>query len=381
MTMTVLQIIPAFGTGGAEQACYDMAAALCARGDKALIVSEDGGWRIPMAQKAGARFIDKNVATKNPLRIIRNAFWLAKLIRREKVDIVHARSRAPAWSALLACRMTKCPFVTTAHAPYKYNCALKKAYNRVMASGDRVIAISDYIADILKNDYGVNDNRLRLVNRGVNVEQLDPANIGPERIEALRTAWGVAPDERVILFPARLSPIKGHALFISALGLLHKKGVKLPLTLLVGDNQGREDYSEYLHDRIEKEGLKGIVKMVGMCSDMPAAYALAQLVVQPSKEPEGFGRVPVEAMAMGLPIIASSVGAMKYTILEGKTGWLVAPEDKKGWAQAVLKVLSMDARARADFAQTARAYAQANFTSSEMIARTLAIYDELKKNA
>ncbi|MDD2326436.1 MAG: glycosyltransferase family 4 protein [Alphaproteobacteria bacterium] len=377
--MTVLQIIPAFGTGGAEQACYDMAAALCARGDKALIVSEDGGWRIPMAQKVGARFIDKNVATKNPLLIIRNAFWLAKLIRREKVDIVHARSRAPAWSAWIACRMTKCPFVTTAHAAYKYDCALKKTYNRVMAAGDRVIAISGYIADILKNEYGVNDNRLRLVNRGVDVAQLQPSVVSQDRVQALRSAWAVEENERVILFPARLSPIKGHEMLIRALGLLRKKGTDLPLTLIVGDDQGREAYSQKLHDVIEEEGLKGRVKLVGACSDMPAAYALAQLVVQPSKEPEGFGRVPVEAMAMGLPVIASAVGAMRYTVLDGKTGWLVKAEDKEGWARAVAKALSLSEADRQKMASTARDYVCQNFTSETMIARTLAVYDEMRK--
>lgn len=380
MSLTVLQIIPAFGTGGAEQACLDMAVALCARGDRAIIVSE-GGWRVPLAQKAGAVFIEKNVATKNPIKIIRNAYWLADLIRREKVDVVHARSRAPAWSAFLACRMTKCAYVTTVHAAYKFSNPLKKKYNSVMAAGDRVIAISDYIVAYLRDHFGVGSERLRLVNRGVDVEALSAKSVMDDRKQALILKWGIEQSRQVVLFPARLSPIKGHPMFIRALSLLKKKGSMMPLTLIVGDHQGREAYLQELKDLIKTEALGDDVKLVGACSDMPAAYALSDIVVQPSKEPEGFGRVPVEAMAMGLPVLASPAGAMAYIVKDGVVGWLVPGDDPAAWATALEKALGLSKGERQKMAKAARTYVEENFTTKNLIEKTLAVYEEVAPHA
>lgn len=378
---TVLQIIPAFGTGGAEQACLDMGVALVARGDRALIVSE-GGWRVPLAQDAGVLHISKNVATKNPARIIKNALWLADLMRREHVDIVHARSRAPAWSAFLACRRTGCPFVTTVHAAYKFSCALKRAYNRVMVLGARVIAISPFIVDYITASYGIPQERIRLVNRGIDTEKFDLLKIQEQRKVDLRQAWGIEANTRpVILFPARLSPIKGHEILIEALAQLKREGQTLPLTLIVGDDQGRQAYSQRLRDLIAVEELGADVKLVGACSDMPAAYALATLAVQPSLQPEGFGRVPVEAMAMGVPVMASDLGAMKDTVLDGKTGWLVPPADVQAWAQALTKALGLSEEERRGMIHHARAHVLAHYTNTAMVRQTLAVYEELVPHA
>ncbi|MFA6279172.1 MAG: glycosyltransferase family 4 protein [Bdellovibrionales bacterium] len=376
MPLTVLQIIPALGSGGAEQACVDMAAALVKRGDRAIIVST-GGWREKTAEEAGAVFIKRDVATKNPARIIRNAFWLAELIRREGVDIVHARSRAPAWSAKIACRLTGCPFVTTFHAAYKFSSAVKRAYNSVMAAADRVIAISPFIAAHVSEHYGVGKDRLRLVDRGVDVKAFDPLAIEQGRVEALREAWGMKPEEKAILLPARLSSIKGHETVIRAVALLRKQGQVSPPVLLVGDDQGREGYTQRLRSLIQEEELDDVVRLVGACKDMAAAYALARLALQPSKVPEGFGRVPVEAMAAGVPVIASDLGGMKNTIVVGKTGWLVAPDDAPAWASAMAKALAMTPEATAAMGKTGRAHVAAHFTDALMIAKTLAVYDEV----
>lgn len=373
---TVLQVIPAFGTGGAEQACLDMGLALCARGDRAIIVSE-GGWRVSLAQRAGVHFIEKNVATKNPYKIIQNAFWLADLIRSEKVDIVHARSRAPAWSAYLACKMSHCAFVTTVHAAYKISNATKRTYNRVMTLGDRVIAISPFIVDYIKANYGTDEKRIRLVNRGIDTQEFVASAVSQERMDALSAAWKIVTNRPLIVFPARLSPIKGHVVLLCALASLKRSGQAMPLTVIVGDDQGREAYSEKLRDMIAQEKLGDDVKLVGTCKDMPAAYALADLVVQPSQQPEGFGRVPIEAMAMGVPVIASAIGAMKNTVRDGETGWLVEHQDPQAWAQALIKALEMKQPLRAAMAKKAQTYVQANFTTQGMIAQTLAVYDEL----
>lgn len=376
MPLTVLQIIPALGSGGAEQACVDMAAALVQRGDRAIIVST-GGWREKMAEEAGAVFIKRDVATKNPVRIIRNAYWLADLIRRENVGIVHARSRAPAWSAKIACRLTGCPFVTTFHAAYKFSSAIKRAYNSVMASADRVIAISPFIAAHVRQHYGVGEDRLRVIDRGVDVKALDPLGVEESRVVALRSAWGLKVEEKAILFPARLSSIKGHETVIRAVALLRRQGHALPPVLFVGDDQGREGYTQRLYALIQEEELDDSVRLVGACRDMAAAYALARLVLQPSQVPEGFGRVPVEAMAAGVPVIASDLGGMKDTIVEGQTGWLVAPDDASAWGGAMKKALAMGKEAAAAMGKAGRAHVTAHFTDAMMIAKTLAVYDDV----
>ncbi len=376
MPLTVLQIIPALGSGGAEQACVDIAAALVKRGDRAIIVST-GGWREKTVEEAGAVFIKRDVATKNPVRIVRNAYWLASLIRHENVGIVHARSRAPAWSAKIACRLTGCPFVTTFHAAYKFSSVVKRAYNSVMAAADRVIAISPFIAAHVRKHYGVGEDRLRVVDRGVDVKALDPLGVEESRVESLRMAWRLKADENVILLPARLSSIKGHETVIRAVALLRRQGQALPPVLFVGDDQGRQGYTQRLCALIQEEELDDIVRLVGACRDMAAAYALARLVLQPSKVPEGFGRVPVEAMAAGVPVIVSDLGGMKDTIVEGKTGWLVAPNDVDAWASAMAKALAMGQEEVAAMGKAGRAHVAAHFTDAMMITKTLAVYDEV----
>ncbi len=380
MPLTVLQIIPALGSGGAEQACVDIAAALVKRGDRAIIVST-GGWREKTAEEVGAVFIKADVATKNPVRIIRNAYWLAALIRRENVGIVHARSRAPAWSAKMACRLTGCPFVTTFHAAYKFSSAIKRAYNSVMAAADRVIAISPFIAAHVRQHYGVGDDRLRVIDRGVDVQAFSSHAVGADRVVALRAAWSLGASVKAILLPARLSSIKGHETVIRAAALLRRQGQALPPVLFVGDDQGRQGYTQRLLSLIQEEELDDVVRLVGACRDMAAAYGLARLVLQPSAVPEGFGRVPVEAMAAGVPVIASALGGMKDTIVEGQTGWLVAPDDVDAWASAMVKALAMPDEAAAAMGKAGRAHVAAHFTDALMIAKTLAVYDEVVRRA
>lgn len=379
MALTVLQIIPALGTGGAEQACVDIAVALRARGDKSIVVSS-GGRRVQDIEKGGAKHILCDAATKNPFHIIRNAFWLARLIKKMKVDVVHARSRAPAWSAYLACRMTGCFYVTTFHAAYKFSSGIKKFYNRVMVRGARVIAISPYIQKHIHEKYGVPYGRIPLINRGVDVDDFNPDSITPERRDVLLRAWGINKDAPIVLLPGRLSPIKNHELIIEALAVLKKQKKKLPLVCFVGDDQGRYAYSDTIFTSLRRTGLFKQIKLVGACSDMAAALSFASLVVMPSKVPEGFGRVPVEAMAMGIPVIASDLGATKDTIVEGVTGWLLPPKKPELWAERIEQALAMSAQERARMAEAARARVLAHFSNRAMVAKTLAVYDELVKD-
>lgn len=378
MTLTVLQIIPNLGTGGAEQACVDMAAAIAARGDVSLVVSE-GGRRVGEIEKAGARHILGDVATKNPAKIIRNALWLAKIIKAHKVDIVHARSRAPAWSAYLACKKTGCHYITTFHAAYKFKSRVKKAYNSVMAMAERCIAISPFIADYMRQSYGLGDDKIRLINRGIDVETFNPAAVSRERQDNLLASWRIGWDRPIFLLPARLSPIKNHSLIIQAMALLKEAGKPLPLVCFVGDDQGRVDYSEALKRKIGLGGLEECVKLVGPCSDMPAAYSLASLVLMPSKVPEGFGRVPVESMAMGVPVIASNLGATQTTIVEGQTGWLLPPDDAAAWAKKMEAVMALSEEQRRDMAAWSRQHVVEQFSHEGMIVATLAVYDEVMR--
>lgn len=376
MAFTVLQIIPALGTGGAEQACVDIAAALVARGNSSLVVSS-GGRRVDEIEKSGAKHILCEAATKNPALIIRNAFWLADLIKTHKVDIVHARSRAPAWSAYIACKLTGCRYVTTFHAAYKFKNPIKKAYNSVMARADRCIAISDFVSSYMKDSYKIPEAKIRLINRGIDISNFDPSKITIERCELLMKTWGIKPTDEVVMFPARLSPIKNHQLLIEAFAHLKREGKKVPILCFVGDDQGRIGYTDSLESFIRKEGLEKKIKLVGACSDMPAALALASVVVMPSKVPEGFGRVPVEAMAMGVPVIASDLGATQATVIDGKTGWLLPPQDPKRWAACIEDALNLSQEVRDEMALAAREHVETNFTTAAMVEKTLAVYDEL----
>lgn len=376
MTLTVLQIIPALGTGGAEQAAVDIAIALQQRGDRPIVIST-GGWRTQVLERAEIQHITYPVATKNPLKIIKNAFWLAQFIRKEKVDVVHSRSRAPAWSARIACALTACPYVTTFHAAYKFSNDIKKAYNKVMVSADRIIAISPFILHHIKKNYQYAYDKVRLVNRGVDIKIYHRDALEEKRTSYLQKHWKVEEGKPVLLFPARLSPIKGHMLIIEAIAILKKQGKTLPQVFFVGDDQGRESYSNSLQDLIEAEGLKDTIKLVGACSDMPTAYGLATLVLQPSQVPEGFGRVPIEAMAMEVPVLASNYGGMRYTIKDGKTGWLLDPKDKEVWAAAIDKALNLSEEERGAMGRKGQKFVARYFSKTAMVAQTLAVYDDV----
>ncbi|MDD5585453.1 MAG: lipid-A-disaccharide synthase [Alphaproteobacteria bacterium] len=372
---TVLQVIPNLGAGGAEQSCVDIVSGLTERGCLPLVVSA-GGSRASEAERRGGRHYTYPVNSKNPFVILKNAWRLARFIRNKHVDIVHVRSRAPAWSAWLAARMTGRPFVTTFHAAYKFSGAAKKFYNRVMTRGDRVIAISQFIADHIVRSYRINPKKIRVIPRGVELDKFMPENVTEDRRGELRGEWKLAGQPRIVLMPARISPIKGHRLLIEAMAML-PLDFSDAVAVVIGDDQGREGYCRELEGRIRSNGLQNNVKLVGHCTDMPAAYSLADVVVVPALVPEGFGRVPVEAMAMGVPVIASDLGATRETVVEGETGWLMPPSNPQAWADAIVRALTMTPEERARMAQAGMERARAYYGRALMIRDTLAVYDEL----
>lgn len=323
--------------------------------------------------------------TKNPAIVFWNGIRLARLIRSEGVALIHARSRAPAWSALVAARRTSIPFVTTYHGAYGEKGRLKRLYNSVMARSDVVIANSGFTADLVAGRYGTPRDKIRVVYRGVEGARFDPANVAPARLERLRRAWGIAPGRKVILHAARLTGWKGQGVVIDATGRLARDGrLGDAVVVLAGDDQGRSGYRQDLERQIAGLGLAGKVLLVGHCDDMPAAFGLAHVAVVASTEPEAFGRAATEAQVAGCPVIATEIGAPPETVLSpprvevsSATGWLVPPADAGALAARIDEALALEGAARAAMGARARAHVLASFSLSGMKRQTLQIYDLL----
>ena len=372
---TVLQVLPALESGGVERGTVDVAKALMAAGWRALVASSSsGGPLVRELERAGGEHVTLPLASKNPLVIRANVGRLADLIEARGVDLVHARSRAPAWSALGAARRTGRPFVTTFHGAYLFSNGLKRRYNSVMARGDRVIAISHFIAGHIRQNYHVDESRLRVVPRGVDLSIFDPGRVSAERIVNLAGKWRLPDGMPVVMLPGRLARTKGHAILIDALALLGRTDIRC---LFVGSDQGRRRYRKRIEGRIRRCGLENVVHIIDRCRDMPAAYMLADIVVSASIVPEGFGRVIVEAQAMGRPTIATGHGAARETLLPGETGWLTPPDDAQALAAALDIALALDAPAREALAARAMPRVRASFSTETMCARTLDVYREL----
>ena len=372
--MTILQVLPALGAeGGVERGTVEVAAAIVAAGSRALVASAGGPRTADLAGVGGAH-VSLPLATKNPLALIANAARLTRLIRAEGVDLVHARSRAPAWSAWAAARRTGVPFVTTFHGTYGAGTAAKRAYNRVMTRGVRVIAISRHIAQHLTDVYGVEAARIRVIPRGVDTAVFDPAHVSAARVARLRQAWGIGDGRPVVLLPGRLTRWKGQTVFIEALARLGRRDL---CAVLLGSDQGRAGYRRELDDLIRARGLDAVVRIVEGCDDMPAALLAADLVVSASTDPEAFGRIAVEAQAMGRPVIASDHGGSQETVLAGATGWLTRPGDAAALAQALADALAAPPKRLAAMGAAGIAHVRRDFTTARMCARTLAVYAEV----
>lgn len=378
---TILQIIPRLDTGGAELATVEMTAAVVRAGGRALVLSE-GGRMAEAVARAGGELMDFPAATKNPFAIAANGLRLAHLAREQGVDLIHARSRAPAWSGLIAARRAGVPFVTTYHGAYGDNAPFKTLYNSIMARGDIVIANSRYTAGRIAALHRTPAERVRVIYRGVDLVAFDPAKVGAARLQALRLRWGIAPEQPIVLHAARLTPWKGQRVVVEAAGILKAQGMLgEAVFVLAGDAQGRHGYVSELERRIAELGLADRVRLVGHCADMVGAYLAAELVLVPSVEPEAFGRASAEALAMGRAVIASDLGATPEIVREGETGWLVPPGDAAALAGAVLRGLRRPPLMRQRMSEAARAHVVQNFSLARMRDETLAIYDELLRTA
>ncbi|WP_428493308.1 glycosyltransferase family 4 protein [Rhodopila sp.] len=347
----VLQVLPSLVTGGVERSTVEIAQAVAEAGGTALVASA-GGQLVSQIERAGGIHVTLPLNTKSPLGIWHNGRALEALVRERTVSLIHARSRAPGWSAWLAGQRTGVPLVTTYHGTYSEALPFKRRYNSVMARGCIVIVASRFIADLVASRHGVDPARIRVIPRGVDPAVFDPAAVSAGRIAKLAAQWRLPQGVRTVVLPGRLTAWKGHAVLLDAIARLGRPEV---MCVLVGSHQGRHRYAEGLRRQAVRLGIGERVRLVGPCEDMPAALALSDVVVHASTQAEAFGRVVIEAQAMGRSVIAADLGGPVETVRPGETGWRVAPNDPVALARAIGVALDMDPAERAALGARARA--------------------------
>jgi glycosyltransferase involved in cell wall biosynthesis len=366
----LLQVLPSLQSGGVERGTVDIAAAAAKGGFRSFVASE-GGPMVTQLYYNDAKHFTLPLATKNPVEIYMNSLRLAKLIRENNIAIVHARSRAPAWSAYLAAKQTGCKLVTTFHGVYNFHSAMKKYYNAIMTKGSAVIAISEFTAAHIKEHYPIAEEQLVTIPRGADMELFDPKAITSQRLLQQITKFRIPEGRRIIMLPGRITQWKGHQFLLDALRALPKEQY---FCLFVGDDKGHVAYREQLEKTIAQYGLQDNVRIAPNTKDIAAAYMLADVVVSASVQPEAFGRVAIEAQAMGRPLVATAIGGSCETVIPGVTGWLVPPHDVPAMSQALVEALSLGKEARDALALKARQHIADHFSLDGMCRRTLEVY-------
>ena len=343
--LKVLQVIPRLGYGGAETGCYDLAHYLYEQKCKSYIVTS-GGELLEYIDKKKVKLIKLPVHTKNPILIIINSIILALLILFLNISIVHARSRAPAWSCYIATKLTARKFVTTFHGTYNFKSSIKKFYNSIMVKSDLLIAGSNFIFSHISENYKrfLNSKKKFLVIfRGINTEYFDAATIKLKNVEKLKNSWRIEENKKIILLPGRLTAWKGQEMFIEAINLFQLKNPELDyVAVILGNDQGRTVYRKKLERLVQQFNLTQKIKFVDNCRDMPLAYHISDVIVSSSIEPEAFGRVSVEAQAMKKPIIASNIGGSKETVIDNKTGLLFDSGNPKSLCDKLDEIIKLD---------------------------------------
>ena len=341
----VLQVIPKLGFGGAETGCYDLAHYLYEQDCKSYIATS-GGELLKYVDKKKVKIIKLPVHSKNPILILLNSIILTLIILFLNINIVHARSRAPAWSCLIATKLTFRKLVTTFHGTYNFSSNFKKFYNSVMVRSDLLIAGSNFIFSHIKENYlkYLNSKKKFLVIfRGINTEYFDQENLKKNSVSKLKTLWQIEDNSKVILLPGRLTSWKGQELFIEAINKFKKLNADVDFTaVILGNDQGRTVYKKKLERLVEQYNLTNDFRFIGKCEYMPAAYMLADIVISSSIEPEAFGRVSVEAQSMKKPIIASNIGGSNETIIDNKTGILFDSGNAESLSKKIDEIINLD---------------------------------------
>ena len=370
---SVLQVLPHLNSGGLVSGAIEVSEALQKSGMRSFVASE-GGRREREIIRAGGKVFNFSLGSKNPLIIFLNIYKLSRIIKKYKINIIHARSRAPAWSAYFAAKKMGIPFVTTFHGTYSIQNNLKKKYNSIMVKADKVIAISSFINKHILSNYKVDQEKIVTVHRGINIEKFDYLKVSNERLIAFSKKFNIPEDSFVILLPGRITRWKGHILLIEAISKLKRPDI---ICLFVGDLQGRNKYFAELNKTIDKFKLKNNFRIISNQSDMAVIYKLSDVVVSASLEPEAFGRVVAEAQAMGRPTVAVNHGGGPEIIIDGVTGWLFRPGDANDLAEKINKALNLNIDDRKKMSVKAIERAKLNFNNEMMCAKKLNIYAEL----
>ena len=381
--INVLQVIPKLGYGGAETGCYDIAHYLAEK-ECGSYIATSGGELLKFVKKNRVGIFKIPVHSKNPILIFLNAIFLSFFILTKKINIVHARSRAPAWSCYLACLLTNRAFVTTFHGTYNFNNKLKKFYNSVMLRSNLTIAGSNFIFSHINenyNEYLNKKKKLRVIFRGINIDYFSQKNISVLKQEKLKMEWGLEQNKFTILMPGRLTSWKGQEKLIESLNILIEDyNITNFQAILLGSDQGRKVYTKKLHSLVERYSLTKKVKFIENCKEMPLAYSLADVVVSASIEPEAFGRVAVESQAMGKPIIASNLGGSKETVLNKKTGFLYKHDDPRELAKNLNTVIQLNQEELKFMGNEGRKNITRKFDVEVMCDSNLREYKKLLKN-
>ena len=377
--LKVLQVIPKLGYGGAETGCYDLAHYLPENNCSSYIVTS-GGDLLKFIDQKKVKLIKLPVHSKNPILMFFNSIALIFIILLHNISIVHARSRAPAWSCLIATKITRRKFVTTFHGTYNFKNPIKKFYNSVMVRSNLVIAGSNFIFSHIKDNYSKYLNikkKFLVIFRGINVDYFDSSTIVETEENDLLLSWGVSRDKKLILMPGRLTAWKGQEVFIEALNLVNKElGYQSFYAIILGSDQGRDIYTKKIKRLAEQYRLTSQLKFVEHCKNMPLAYKLSDLVISASIEPEAFGRVAIEAQSMEKPIIASNIGGSNETIDDNKTGFLFESENIESLSEKIVKVLNLDEAKLKSIGNEGRKNAIKKFNVEKMCFST---YSEYKK--
>jgi glycosyltransferase involved in cell wall biosynthesis len=381
--INVLQVIPKLGYGGAETGCYDIAHYLAEK-ECGSFIATSSGELLKFVQKKKVKIIRLPVHSKNPILIFLNAIILSLFIIFFKINIVHARSRAPAWSCYLACFFTRRVFVTTFHGTYNFKSKLKKFYNSIMLRAKLTIAGSNFIFSHINenyNEYLSKKKKLRVIFRGINVDYYNKKNISILKQEKLRQEWEIASGKFIILMPGRLTYWKGQEKFIESLNILIEDYHFTEFqAILLGPDQGRNVYKKKLINLVARYNLNKKIKFINHCKEMPLAYSLADVVVSASVEPEAFGRVAVEAQSMGKPIVASDIGGSKETILNKKSGFLYKFDDPRELAKSLNTVIQLTQEELKSMGNEGRKNITKKFDVETMCSTNLNEYKKLLNN-
>ncbi len=365
---SIIQVLPALNQGGVERGTVEIASALQKAGIPNYVISS-GGKMVPELERMGVEHITIPAATKNPFKILLNAGKMAQIFKEKNAGLIHVRSRAPAWSVKLASQKTGIPYIASYHGVYGIQPALKKLYNQVMLQGQKVIAVSNHVKKHILDNYNCPEDKIIVIHRGADVEKFNPDLVSDEQIKTLKQKYQIPLDKPVITLVGRLTAWKGQKVLLKACQKMHHQDF---VCLFVGSDQGRIEYHKELEQMAQD--LKQQVIFVDSCQEMPALYALSDIVVAPSLDPEAFGRVITEAQAMKRIVVASAHGGACESIQDGVSGFLTPVGDVDALANTLDKILDMSNEEKAKLQEQACASVHQNFTIQKMCDKTLALY-------